>query len=442
MSASNLPKAQLDEDKISLTDIQKEIEEIEVSLSDKTNGNIELSSKIIDWNDVYRSLAPKQTAIEMIRFRYFTNTFSDSIIYMSLLLNEKSKEGPKAVLLENGKELETKKFKYYRNATILKQEDYSSYNSYWEPIKSSIPDGNTLFLSLDGVYNQLNPEMLSNPKNKIYAIDQNEFVFVGNTKDIVPKPAKKDDKKSKNTINNKGTFYFLGNPNFYEKRSAKNEIPSLVGAENEIIEIDKIFKAKSYQTVAMLGAQITEDTTKNIVQPSILHIATHGYFTDKKEGTNELTGNPMLNSGLLLSNAGDILADKEQSYVNRSPGILTASEVMDLNFSNTNLVVLSACETGRGKVESGEGVYGLQRAFMVAGAKAVVISLFKVNDEATMLLMKTFYELLLNNGGDFRKALRDSKQTLKNNPQFQNPIFWGAFILSESKPGNFSKMVF
>jgi CHAT domain-containing protein len=97
-------------------------------------------------------------------------------------------------------------------------------------------------------------------------------------------------------------------------------------------------------------------------------------------------------------------------------------------------VILSACETGRGQVEVGEGVYGLQRAFLVAGAKAIVLSLFKVDDAATRLLMSKFYDKFLHNGGDYRKAFREAKQELRNSENFKSPIYWGAFIMIEGHP--------
>ena len=107
-------------------------------------------------------------------------------------------------------------------------------------------------------------------------------------------------------------------------------------------------------------------------------------------------------------------------------GILTAYEAMNLNLDYTDLVVLSACETGLGDVSAGEGVYGLQRAFLVAGAKTLIMSLFKVSDEATQKLMVLFYQKWLQTG-DKRQAFIDAKKELRN--EFKDPIFWGAFIM-------------
>jgi len=100
---------------------------------------------------------------------------------------------------------------------------------------------------------------------------------------------------------------------------------------------------------------------------------------------------------------------------------------MSLNLDNTELVVLSACETGRGENKVGEGVYGLQRSFLVAGAESIIMSLFKVSDEATQELMFNFYKNWLLEKMDKRKAFREAKRELMN--KFGDPIFWGAFVM-------------
>jgi len=108
---------------------------------------------------------------------------------------------------------------------------------------------------------------------------------------------------------------------------------------------------------------------------------------------------------------------------------LTAFEAMQMDLSKTELVVLSACETGLGDVSTGEGVYGLQRAFKVAGSRYILMSLWKVNDEATQLLMTLFYQNWLDKKMPIREAFKEAKAQLRKT--HKNPRFWAAFVMIE-----------
>jgi CHAT domain-containing protein len=165
------------------------------------------------------------------------------------------------------------------------------------------------------------------------------------------------------------------------------------------------------------GEQANETNIKSVSSPSVLHVATHGFFIEDSSGLV----NPMIRSGLLLAGVSN------NQSVNQQDGILTAYEAALLNLQNTNLVVLSACETGLGEVRNGEGVYGLQRAMVSAGTKNLLMSLWKVDDTATNELMGTFYKQWTSNKMSVRDAFRTAQTEVRK--KYPHPFYWGAFIM-------------
>ena len=165
------------------------------------------------------------------------------------------------------------------------------------------------------------------------------------------------------------------------------------------------------------GKQATEHALKALHGPSVLHLATHGFFLADAGGDAE---NPLLRSGLALAGANRLSSDGDD-------GILTALEASGLDLWGTRLVVLSACETGLGKVTTGDGVYGLRRALVIAGAESLVMSLWQVDDRATRDLMAGYYRRL-EAGAGRSAALRDVQLELASKPGYAHPYFWASFI--------------
>jgi CHAT domain-containing protein len=176
---------------------------------------------------------------------------------------------------------------------------------------------------------------------------------------------------------------------------------------------------RQYQTQVFLAENASEENLKQVRNPKILHISTHGFFIDKKSDNTHIS--PMLRSGLLFAG----VSDRSRSYQSgQEDGVLTAQEAANLELDETDLVVLSACETGLGDVKSGEGVYGLQRAFRVAGAKTLIMSHWKVDDAVTQELMSIFYEQYAVHH-DTRRAFREARESVKK--KHHEPYFWAAF---------------
>jgi CHAT domain-containing protein len=208
----------------------------------------------------------------------------------------------------------------------------------------------------------------------------------------------------------------------------------LAGAAAEAKALQGPLKLDAQEVLT--GANATEEKLKGLHGPRILHMATHGFFLSDHQvaaaalrpasfGTEipplPLGENPLLRSGLALAGAN----------VRRSgdsdDGILTAAEAAQLDLRGTELVVLSACETGLEQVQQGEGVYGLRRALVLAGAQAQLVSLWKVADAKTQTLIVDYYQRLLNGEGR-SAALREAQRAMIANPATQHPYYWAAFI--------------
>jgi CHAT domain-containing protein len=194
--------------------------------------------------------------------------------------------------------------------------------------------------------------------------------------------------------------------------------------------------------VPWLGGDALEGRLKErCCSPRILHLATHGFFLrdqphqpnrERRDlgalGAGRLEGalpeNPLLRAGLALAGANTWLRNRPVP-AEAEDGLLTAEDVTGLDLFDTELAVLSACETGMGEVQIGEGVFGLQRAFVLAGVRTLVMSLWSVPDEATRELMENFYRRILA-GEPRADALQAAQNDLRRT--YPEPYFWGAFV--------------
>jgi antitoxin component YwqK of YwqJK toxin-antitoxin module/CHAT domain-containing protein len=442
-------KEQLVLEKVSVSALEQQASRLEKVLSLDAEGlSSEEKSKAVRWKNIQRTLKPGEAAVEIVRFRYFDKKVTDSVIYAALILTPETKNAPKLVTLPNGSHLEDRYLKAYKSSIQFKLRDERSYAQFWKAIDAELVGVSQVYLSLDGVFNQINIGTLLREDGS-YVSDAYTMRIVSSTRDLM----------LQNTGSRSGdkTAFLFGFPKY---DMAHNEIEQVLeergiarsgsveraidlerfgfselpGTKTETEEITKILEKNNWLTNLYLSDRALEEELKSVANPSVLHIATHGFFLDdvqKAEGSLELgvrsevsRENPLLRSGLLLTGAAQTARGEINSGIEN--GIFTAYEAMNLNLQKTELVVLSACETGRGEVKNGEGVYGLQRAFQIAGADAIIMSLWKVDDSATQLLMTEFYKAWTNGKGKI-EALKIAQDKVRGT--FDHPYYWGAFVL-------------
>jgi CHAT domain-containing protein len=417
-------------------DLKSTINRLEKEMAQKTALFNHSESQIV-WQDIQRKLKPGQSAVEIIRTPVYSDklipsrkkkeinkvkTLTDSVVYLVMIVKPDTRNAPEKLVLVNGKELETRAYKFYQNSNLLKVSDRFSYNYFWKPIEDKIGDSKDIFVSSDGVYNLINLALLQDDNGK-RLIDKTNVVNVTNTKSVME--GRSEHFKVNNAIllgrpdYNGNDNQDTGAPTKEVHRSAddmfRNGVADLPGTEVEVKGIEQFFNKNKVKTQLLLKRDATEDELKNADSKDVIHIATHGYFDSRKSGRN-----PMVRSGLLLAG---VTADNTGK---KEDGILTAYEASNLDLKNTKLVVLSACETGLGEVKSGEGVYGLQRAFEVAGVDNILMSMWKVSDEATQELMIAFYDNLLSDK-TVHEAFKAAQLKIRN--KYPETFYWGAFKL-------------
>jgi CHAT domain len=206
----------------------------------------------------------------------------------------------------------------------------------------------------------------------------------------------------------------------------------LYGTKTEIDVIHEKLTKSSYKVNMYEGTAASEKAFKLLGQqeesPRIIHIATHGFFL--ADTTLQDADNQMNRSGLILAGA-NYAWRTGMPRKGKEDGILSAFEISIMNLQNTELVVLSACETGLGYIENNEGVFGLQRAFKRAGVKNLLVSLWSIPDNATQQLMTKFYQNCLEKDMSMRDALKAAQQWISTQENYNNPYYWAGFVLLE-----------
>ncbi len=439
-----LSDAQIKTQKINLDSINEAANALEkevLATSEKYKANHE--KQMPTWQAVQKKLKPNEVAVEVVRI-----SDESKVYYAMLIVSQQTKEQPVLIRLDSGHYLENEGLMFYRNAIQLEIEDTLSYKNYWLPLMQNpaLKGIKKLYFSADGVYNSININTLYNPESKKYVIDELELILLTNTNELLLE-------KSKQSNNNSAMLYgfpdyTVAQNNSIEYETDENGQPQtlerfftfggkisvLPGTKAEIESISQTLRNQNAKYEVYMLREASEDNIKKIQSPSVLHVATHGFFLSNREMmslSKRAAENPLFRSGLLLAGAEGGMLQPNMSIENLlsqdstyEDGILTAYEAANLQLQGTKLVVLSACETGLGEVKNGEGVYGLQRAFKVAGAEGIMMSLWKVDDATTQELMTLFYRFAQKK--TTRQAFEAAQLELrKKNPQ---PYHWGAFV--------------
>ncbi len=348
-----------------------------------------------------------------------------------------------------------------RGAVAIKSPKKSLDDILWNPLEKELNGIKTIYFSPSGLLHRINLDAIPVSETETLA-DQYNLIELNSSRQLVipsqVKIANNDAVLFGGIQFEQDSLSVISEPIYASRSKGELSFSSvdstlrggtwnyLAGTEREVNSIEKIMQSYGMPTRLKKGFDATEETFKNngannAPSPRILHIATHGYFfPDPKEqlksnglsGQNDpvfkISDHPMLRSGLIMAGGNSVWQGK-QTLEGREDGILTAYEISQMNLSNTELVVLSACETGLGDIQGNEGVYGLQRAFKIAGAKYLIMSLWQVPDKQTSLLMTTFYKKWLEDKMTIPDAFHAAQKEMRDNGL--DPYNWAGFVLVE-----------
>jgi len=305
-----------------------------------------------------------------------------------------------------------------------------------EKVDESIPKW---VISPDSHLNKIPFETLLQPNDKF--LIENAYVrYITSARELVTKdtygksvknavlfanPAFSIDSSSKKKINSEK------NPYFRSLRNTLEEFEPLPDTEKEAIAIEALLKSRKIPVETNLGEAATKNRFSKLESPGVLHVATHGFFLNDPHYTARTDVLPLsFRSGIAFSGINNLLKGRTAGKEFKNP-ILTSQDIFGLCLDGTEMVTLSACETGLGMIENSEGVIGLRRAFLTAGAKTLVVSLWKVPDIYTKELMVYFYQHLLRGLGK-SEALREAQLNMirdfRKRSLFAIPWVWAGFI--------------
>ena len=426
----------------------------------------------ISLKDVQKNLQKDEVAIEFVSFHLYNKKWTDSVLYVAYILT-KNDSVPIFVPLCEEKQLQ-KLFdsagrtatdmvsKFYRGLRI-KNNNVASlgkelYKLVWEPLEpylkgvekiSYSPAGKLYSIAFQALpvdsttvlMDKYKLQQYTSTRQVVLRISENQTVkpasitLFGNASFTMDSLQLVKQKNTQTEKENVSTSIYTP-----QKRSSDNNTwNNLPGTAEEVSKIKLLFDQNKINTKSFIQTAASEENLKALSgnSPQILHIATHGFFLpepDKKrkdnnfnnENTYTLADDPLLRSGLILA-GGNYAWSGKTPIDGVEDGIATAYEISQLNLSNTELVVLSACETALGDVKGSEGVFGLQRAFKMAGVKKLIVSLWQVPDKETAELMTAFYGYWMQ-GKSINESFTQAQADMRKK---YSPFYWAAFVLVE-----------
>ena len=440
-------KLPLEQYRKQVAQLEQKIKDLEDKLSRRSTEFANLSQPV-RLADVQKLIPTNAALVEIVRYEPLNPKAKPGQSYgepryAAYILNSTGE--PQAIDLGETKKIE-KALELFRNSlqdpniTPTEQVKKSARGVdqlVMQPIRKLLGNKRKILISPDGALNLIPFEALVD-ENERYLVENYSFTYLTSGRDLLRQqnqsPSKQSPSKKQPAIMADPFFHKPGEvvavkpnkPN--NTRSvdlSKINFPPLLGTREEAESIATMLGVKPF-----LGTQASEGVIKQLQNPKILHIATHGFFESspkKPEHQDTYRDNPLLLSGLIFSGY------KNRQGGGNQDGILTALETTTLNLTGTKLVVLSACDTSLGQDKTGEGVYGFRRALVIAGSESQVMSLWKVEDNATKDLMIAYYQKVLGKQGKQQgrsEALRQTQLEMLRGGKYQHPYYWAAFIPS------------
>lgn len=420
------------------------------------------------WQDVRDHLHMSEAAVEFIYYRYYNPQETDSTMYAALVLLP-GDTCPHFVLLCEKRMLDGLLCEKYPDKRYQRTRSGNSlYSLLWQPIEPLLAGVHTVYYAPSGVLHSVNLDaIMLNLRGDSTLIDKYKLERLGSTRQLVApvtvKIANSDallfggirydaDSKAIEKANLDSGFITRGTSErgLPECGDSTREILPLSPLPSTLTEVqfirERLKNGKFNSIRVFTDVTATEEAFKywadsmsaSGTSVRVLHLATHGYFfqkcvsnervrSERDEPAFRISEHPFLRSGLVLAGGDHAWQTGKPFKAGMEDGILTAYEISAMSLPNTELVVLSACQTGLGDVVGSEGVYGLQRAFKIAGAQYLIMSLWKVPDAATKELMTTFYRNWLDKKINIPTAFRDAQLEMKK--RNKDPEMWAGFVL-------------